>query len=97
MRAFTASCAERWFTFMRELLRADRGWIKPEDLARECGISRASAYRYLSKLETAGWPLERDFDVTGARKECRGVRSLLVGNQRPHSAAIARATEQGHE
>ena len=73
----------------RALLR-DRGWIKVPELAKECEVSRATAYRYLDYLEAAGWPLERDLDTCESckahRRESRGVRSLLVGHQRQAAA-----------
>lgn len=86
MRRFSAQAsAERMARVVTALLRADRpngGWVKGSDLAIECEVSRATAYRWLNRLEEAGWPLERDVDNCNAMRDCLGVRSLLIAQRR---------------
>lgn len=70
---------------VRALLLADRprgGWVKVDDLAKEVGMTRATCYRWLSRLEAAGWPLERDSDNCRHRSNSLGIRSLLIGQRR---------------
>lgn len=81
MVRFKPPSGDTVFQLVTELLRPDReerGWIKPDDLAVTLGVSRATCYRWLAKLETAGFPLQRD----GRHGGSRGVRSLLVGRSR---------------
>ena len=74
---------------VRSLLRSDRQWVRAQTLAEETGMSRASVYRWITLLEAAGWPLERDVDRVGHTRKNRGFRSLLIGKQREHSSMQA--------
>lgn len=80
--------AMKLLDFTRALLREDRpngGWVKVPELAQEVGVSRATAYRWVARLESGGWPLERDVDNgTGRRRvgQQLGVRSLLIAKRR---------------
>lgn len=65
---------EKMIQFVLEVLsqrRSNDGFFKVDDIAKEVGISHATAYRYLQVIE-AKLPIERDSQRS--RKYHRGVR-----------------------
>lgn len=76
---------ERFARFLFAVLapkRSEQGWKKVEDLAKESGVSRASAYRYILHLESAGFPIERKREVIEGDRD-GGVRCLVELRRAP--------------
>lgn len=95
----TTVSTDKFALFLGELLsprRGNGGWVRPMDLAKAAGVSRATAYRYLSAIEASGMVLiERDPCYPNRHHEWRGVRSLHVLTRRdpaPHHRTPTGAT-----
>ena len=73
---------ERFTVFVLALLRerrANEGWVLPDALAVEAGVSRATVYRWLRIVERE---LPIEFDAHTPTIRSRGVRCAFVAKRR---------------
>lgn len=65
--------------------RATGGWFVPCEVARELGISRASAYRYINHMEAVGILFDRDPNLGHRCRKVLSVRGpdLHQGDRQP--------------
>lgn len=61
------------------------GWVRIEEIQDRCGVSKATAYRYIGYALEGGMPLVMDSDDGKRRRasENLGVRCNLVAAPRP--------------
>jgi predicted DNA-binding transcriptional regulator YafY len=93
----TELSAERYTRFLLALLQpraATGGWVKPRELAAEVGCSRATAYRLISKAESAGVPIVRDSEQGGGGA-AKPRRPLPAGGCPPARRFARRAATAG--
>lgn len=76
----------RFVLYLLEPHQAAGGWVRPEQIAQDLGLSRASAYRYIAKAEAAGLPLQVDMGRSGG-KVGAGVRCMVMTARRPPDAS----------
>lgn len=68
----------RFVVTVLEERRATGGWVTVDELVAECGVSKVTAYRYLTCLEAIGLPIVRDVHESGqGRQDSAGVRTLV--------------------
>jgi hypothetical protein len=84
---------------MMERHQGSGGWVQISEIQERCGVSRATAYRYIGYAISAGLPLVMDSDdPTFTRdKKPLGVRCNLVSAPRlPDPHAALRRKNFGH-
>ena len=83
----------RFVMLMMQPHRASGGWVSIETIKEACDISRATAYRFITRASEGGLPLVMDSDDGKRRRasENLGVRCNLVAESRaPDAIASSR-------
>lgn len=74
----------RFLLYALEPRAATGGWIDIIEMSKILGVSRATAYRYVSKAEACGLAIIRDEDENGCgRPDSAGFRCLMQTARRP--------------
>lgn len=87
------SAYTQFIMLMMQPHRASGGWVSIETIKEACDISRATAYRFITRASEGGLPLVMDSDDGKRRRasENLGVRCNLVAESRaPDAIASSR-------